>query len=64
MDKEKAKEALNKIRGCVEHDACERTDCVYYAHLEELTELVNWIDEILPDGQCENVFAFAEQPTT
>ena len=50
--------------GCVEHDACERTDCAYYAHLEELTELVNWINEILPDGQCENVFAFADQPTT
>lgn len=56
MDKEKAKEALNKIRGCVERDACERTDCVYYAHLEELTELVHWIDEVMPDEKCENVF--------
>lgn len=64
MDKEKAKEALNKIRDCVEHDACERTDCVYYAHLEELTELVKWVDEILPDRQRENVFAFADQPVT
>lgn len=46
MDKEKAKEALNKIMDCVEHDACDEERCEYFNSFEELQAVLACVEEM------------------
>ena len=43
------REQAERIRDCVEHDACEKTECRYYALPDAAAELAEWVIGIL-DG--------------
>ena len=57
-------EQAERIRKCVEHDACDHPDCRYFALPEDVAELIEFAAEILaeelPDveNKGENAFAF------
>lgn len=54
-----------RIRECAEHDACDKTDCVYHLRPEEALELANWVLDLLDDEEeadkCENACVFENQ---
>ena len=57
-------EQAERIKACVEHDACDHPDCRYFALPEDVAELIEFAAEILADelpdveNKGENAFAF------
>lgn len=50
-----------KLKKCLERDACERQDCAYFALPEDVEELVEFACEILAEAggeKSESDFAF------
>lgn len=53
-----------RIRQCVQRDACDHPDCQYFALPEDVSELIEFAAEILADeltgveNKSENAFAF------
>ena len=42
-----------RIRQCVERDACEKVDCQYFALPEDVSELIEFATEILSETVSE-----------
>ena len=57
-------EQAERIRQCVERDACDHPDCQYFARPEEVSELIEFACDVLADelpnveNKGENAFAF------
>lgn len=57
-------EQAERIKACVEHDACDHPDCRYFALPEDVSELIEFAAEILADeltgveNKSENAFVF------
>ena len=47
--KMKMRERTERLRTCLNRDACEQQNCVYYTLPEEVLELLEWVDSILDD---------------
>ena len=57
MHRKRLAEQAEKLRTCVRRDACERTDCRYFAVPEDVDELIAFVCDILEEDQCESAFA-------
>ena len=47
-------EQAERIRACVERDACDHPDCQYFALPEDVNELILFASEILSEGVTDN----------
>lgn len=65
-------EQAERLRVCVTRDACERTDCLYFALPEDVAELVTFAADLLAEenrtefpaetgSKCESAFASEEE---
>lgn len=63
IHRKRLREQAERIRSCVTRDACERTDCIYFALPEDVAELIEFAEEILaedlPDVENKSESAFA-----
>lgn len=67
IHRKRLREQAERIRACVTRDACERTDCIYFALPEDVTELIEFAAEILADelpdveNKSESAFALGKE---
>ena len=49
IHRKRLREQAERIRACVERDACEKADCRYYALPDAAAELAEWVIGILDE---------------
>ena len=51
MTKDEALAIINRLQECIEHDSCEKMNCLYFNTFEDLKGLAEWL-EIKQDNVC------------
>lgn len=52
INKDEAKEIIHKLRDCVNHEACELTDCSYFNSFSDLEKLLEYVENSSPIVRC------------
>ena len=56
------REQAERIKECVERDACDHPNCRYFPLPDAAAELAEWVLEILDDEKSESACAFEGGP--
>ena len=51
IHRRRIREQAERIKACVERDACEKQDCIYYALPDAAAELAEWVLDLLDDEE-------------
>lgn len=52
LTKAEALEIIQKLKNCINHDACEKTDCAYFHNIEDLNKLTEYVENAFPIVNC------------
>ena len=65
LTKEEAINVIQRLKNCVEHDACEITNCEYFHKLDDLIRLEEFVMNSFPIVRCnECKWCYEEDGTT